>query len=328
METGTNIQKLVQVSKMYYMEGLTQEIIAKSLGISRSAVSMLLTEAKHTGIVQIQIKDPSVNNEELAAELEQRFHLKKCIVVPSSIHNEDILLKIVASQASRFASDIMSSHSSIGVAWGSTCYEFMHSFSDDTQLCDISVVPLIGGSPLLSREFQLNESVRDFAEKLRGIPVFIYSPGIVDTLEDKKRCLESMYMQAIIEKWKTLDFAILGIGRPPESYERNQSKYVTSNMLDEINKFPDKAIGDLCARRFNIKGEILDCSYNSKLIGIDEAGLRNVSQVLAVAVGTNKIFSIIGALNTQLLHYFVTDEDTAKQVINVLDNKSIHALNP
>ena len=63
MEQSRDIQKLVQIAKMYYIEGMTQESIAKIIGISRSTVSQLITEAKNAGLVQITIKDPAANNQ-------------------------------------------------------------------------------------------------------------------------------------------------------------------------------------------------------------------------------------------------------------------------
>ena len=177
-----NLQKMVQAAKMYYQEGLTQETIAKKLRTSRPAVSLLLAEARKNGVVQIKIKDPEVNNEELAGQFQKRFGLKKCLVVPCGIRQEDVVLKIVASQAARFASRMMKSHTTVGTSWGGSCYEFMQAFPEDTELCNITVVPLVGGSTLLTREFQLIESVREFSEKLRGTPVVLYSPGFVDTI--------------------------------------------------------------------------------------------------------------------------------------------------
>ncbi len=41
-----DIQKLVEISKMYYNERMTQEVISKYFSISRSAVSLALAEAK------------------------------------------------------------------------------------------------------------------------------------------------------------------------------------------------------------------------------------------------------------------------------------------
>ncbi len=318
MEQIRDIQKLVQISKMYYMEGMTQEIIAKEVGISRSAVSQLLTEAKNAGLVQITIKDPFVNNEELSGEFVRRFGLRNCLVVPTGIKKHNLLLRIVVAMTTRFMQDLMTSHSSFGLAWGSACYEFMQAFPDDTDLCDITVVPLIGGSPLVNQEFQINECVRRFAEKVNGTPLFMYSPGIVESLKDKKRFLESSYMQAIIEQWKHLDCAVIGIGRYSEPYDGYQ--FNSEALLSRVLKHPDCTVGDLCARYFNIRGEILKCTHNDKLIGIDETGLRSVKSVLAIAVGDSKVFPIIGALNSGLLNYLATDEHTANQVLNLLDS--------
>lgn len=322
----TELQEMVQVARMYYKDGLTQNKIAKEFGISRSSISILLTEAKKRGIVQINIMDPLANNETLSSQMENLFGLEKCIVVPGGKYKEKILLQMVALQASKFMAEIMSSHTCVGISWGSACYEFIRAFPEETELCDINVVPLIGGSPLLAQEFQLNESVRNFAEKLRGIPTLIYSPGMVDTLEDKKRILDSAYMQSILEKWACLDVAIVGIGRPPKVFDEHNTEYIGRNMLDIINESPDIPVGDLCARRFNIKGEFIQCNYNDRLIGIDENGLRNAKKIMAVAIGKEKIFSIIGALNTKLLNYLVLDEMTAQNIIQTFQAKSIKAI--
>ena len=100
-----------------------------------------------------------------------------------------------------------------------SCYEFMQAFPEDTELCNITVVPLVGGSPLLTREFQLIESVREFSEKLRGTPVVLYSPGFVDTIEDKNGIWEAFTCSRF---WKVedLDFAVIGVGRPRSPMSR------------------------------------------------------------------------------------------------------------
>ncbi|NLT12857.1 MAG: hypothetical protein GXY05_00795 [Clostridiales bacterium] len=337
---NSDIQKLVEISRMYHNQGMNQEQIAKVFGISRSAVSMHLAEAKNIGIVQVQIKDPSENNEKLASELAERFRLRKCIVVPSGSHKDDVLLRITTSQAARFASEtLFTSHSSVGTAWGSTCREFMRAFPEDTNLCDVNVVPLVGASPLLTQEYQLNESVRMFAEKMRGFPLFIYSPGLVETLEDKRRIMESTFMQSILDRWKNTDYAVLGIGRHRRweelrgVYQRmglgakpedmRQAHRGSRTMLEEINSYTDLAVGDLCARQFNIHGEFTQSDYNSKLIGIEGDVLKTIKHVMAIAVGSEKVFAIIGALRTNIIHYFITDENTAIQVLDLLNSGAL-----
>ncbi len=320
---NTDIQKLVEIAKMYHTQGMTQEKIANVFGISRSAVSMFLSEAKSIGIVSVQINDPSENNRELAECFEKEFGLRRCIVVPNGTFNEEVLLRIVTSQAARFAADTFTSHSSVGIAWGNTCYDFMRSFPEDTGLCDISVVPMVGASPLLTQEYQLNESIRMFADKLRGYPLFIYAPGLVDTMEDKKRITESTFMQPIFDRWQNMDYAILGIGRLQERDELRQFRCGGQNMLEEIERCSDIVVGDICARRFNIKGEFIECDYNNKLIGVDGKILKTTKNVTAIAVGSSKVFAIIGALRTGVIHNFVIDESTAKQALDLLKSSAL-----
>lgn len=321
------IQEMVQIAKMYHNEGLTQDKIAKELGISRSTISMFLTEAKKRGIIQVTIKDPLVNNQEIAGEFEKRFDLKKCIVVPGgNIQQEKVILRMAAYQAAKYLVDILSSHMTVGISWGSSCYEIMKVFPEETRLCDMVVVPLIGGSPLLSQEFQINESVRNFAEKLRGIPTLIYSPGMVDSIDDKKRVMESRYMQSIIEKWNNIDMAIVGIGQPPQFYDRSIGSESPGNMLDIVNQYPDSAVGDLCGRRIDINGNFIRCNYNDRIIGIEEESLRKTGDILALAVGGEKIFPIIGALHTHILSYLVMDEATAINILDILDSGAIQSL--
>ena len=49
------IERMVNVARLYYEQNMTQNEIAKELGISRPLVSILLTEAKACGIVTISI---------------------------------------------------------------------------------------------------------------------------------------------------------------------------------------------------------------------------------------------------------------------------------
>ena len=320
---NANIQKLVEISRKYYEQNMTQDSIAKIFRMSRSAVSMALTEAKSMGIITIQIKDPSENNREIAEQMERRFGLKKCIVIPSGTYEDHTLLRILASQAVRFAADIFYSHSSIGVAWGNTLNEFMSNFPSETTLCDITVVPLVGTSPLLTSEFQLNESVRMFAEKLRGYPVFIYSPGMVDTMEDKERIIRSSYMQPVLDLWQHLDFAVIGIGRVSDESGKKKMQSSYQNMLEQVCMCPEMAVGDICARRINIRGEFIENDFNRKLICITDDSLSRAKEILALAVGSRKALAIIAALRTELIHYFITDENTALQVLNLMDNPDL-----
>lgn len=316
MKARYDIQMMVQVSKMYYLEGLTQNIIAKKLGISRSFISMILTEAREFGIVEITIKDPKNNVDDVADNFIQRYGLKGCLVIPTAIDSTHLIRKVIASQGADFAENIIKSHSTIGIAWGSTCYEFMLSFTNKIKLNDVNVVPLIGGTSRISSEYQLNEMVRMFAEKVHGTPSFIYAPAIAESIEDKELYMQSKYMKSIVEKWNNMDVAIISAG--VTAALQQQGEYDVNVLKEQYENDENMVVGDIGARRYNLKGDFQDNDYNSKVMGISEEDLRKVKNVICIAAGKQKVLPIIGALRTKVIDYFITDETTARSVLALL----------
>lgn len=317
METRHDIHIMVQVAQMYYIDGLTQEKIAQKLGVSRSSVSMILTEARDFGIVDIRIKNPQANNERLSKKMVDKFGLEKCYVIPFNVKLKKMLTKIVASQGAVIVGQEIKNHSSLGVAWGTTCYECMSAFRNTDNLYDVQVVPLIGGTNRIASEYQLNEMVRMMAEKLQGLPLLMYAPALAESIEDKHLYMKGANMQPIVEKWETLDVALISVGAPPEYYD-SKLLYHPEEAINEFEDDPKRAVGDICARRFNMNGEFFDNAYNHKIIGIGEDELREVGKVVCVAAGDHKVLSIIGALRADIIDILVTDETTAARMLRLV----------
>ena len=53
-----NLELQHRIAKLYYIEDLKQESIARRLNISRYKVSRVLKKAKDNGLVRIQILEP------------------------------------------------------------------------------------------------------------------------------------------------------------------------------------------------------------------------------------------------------------------------------
>lgn len=77
LDDNVKTQKMVEIAKMYYEEDLTQNEIAKRLGVSRPLVSKMLADAKEAGIVTIQINSPFVSNDFLMEEIKKNTILKE-----------------------------------------------------------------------------------------------------------------------------------------------------------------------------------------------------------------------------------------------------------
>ena len=60
MLSGKERTDLVNVARLYYEQGLTQDQVAKRIGVSRPLVSKMLTRAREAGIVHIEIRTANI----------------------------------------------------------------------------------------------------------------------------------------------------------------------------------------------------------------------------------------------------------------------------
>ena len=57
-EAADDLLLLADVAQQYYLEDMTQEQIARRIGVSRSNVSRMLKDARERGVVEIRIHHP------------------------------------------------------------------------------------------------------------------------------------------------------------------------------------------------------------------------------------------------------------------------------
>src|SRR5690606_39686691 len=75
-------QLLADVSEMYYEEGMTQQHIAHSVGVTRSAISRMLSEARREGIIETHLRRPRRFDRALEAALARRIGWQSAHAVP------------------------------------------------------------------------------------------------------------------------------------------------------------------------------------------------------------------------------------------------------
>jgi deoxyribonucleoside regulator len=317
LEAKYDVQLMVKVAQMYFIDGLKQEDIAKQLQISRSLISMILTEAKEVGIVEINVRNPMLNNDELAGEIESMFNLKKCIIVPTAVQDTGTLRKLVAQRAVDVFNEEIGNRNTVGLAWGRTCYEFVSYYKPGKIFKDVNIVPLIGGSNQTAPYFQLNEMVRLFTEKINGSPFFLHAPALTASPEEQELFMKSPSMQVILEKWANLDIIICGIGTLPDPVNTDREIYTGENEIyTQLGK--NEVIGDICAKYFNIQGDFVKAENSHRIISIPLEQLRIAKKIICVASGTEKDQSVLGALRTDIVDVFVSDEQTAKAVLRLM----------
>jgi DNA-binding transcriptional regulator LsrR (DeoR family) len=314
MDTRFDVSLLVKVAQMYYTEGLKQEDIARQLGISRSLISMILTEAREVGIVEIRVRDPLLNDEKLSRRMQVAFKLKDCVVIPTTVRDESALRKFVAQRTVAVVNSMLKNKAVIGLGWGRGCHQFVSVYSKGGESKDISVVPLVGGSNQLAPYFQLNELVRIFADKLEGKPYFVHAPSLVSNAEERDLYCSSSTMKPIAAKWRSMDIVVASIGTLPKTQENGREIYKGEG---EIYKQLEgvEVVGDICARYFTIDGEFIRSKFYDRIVGVRIEDLKNARSVVCMAAGSDKASAVLGAVRTGVVNTLICDQNTAEAVL-------------
>ncbi|WP_394514346.1 sigma factor-like helix-turn-helix DNA-binding protein [Priestia aryabhattai] len=71
-------RQLVKVANLYYMDGWTQEQIAKKVGVSRPIISRILQKARDSKVVEVYIKDENIHTVELEQQFRKAIWIERC----------------------------------------------------------------------------------------------------------------------------------------------------------------------------------------------------------------------------------------------------------
>lgn len=306
------LNKVIEAAKLYYLLDYNQNEIAKILGVSRPTVSRLLQQAKSEGIVQITIMDPTENVESLAAQLEKKFQLKKAIVASIPQYEDHIIKNYLGEKAAAYLDSIVKEDDIIGVTWGTTLYHIAIELKQKF-VKNVKVVQLKGGVSHAETNTYASEILYLFGKAYNTTPLNLPLPAIVDHVVVKQAMEADRHIRRILELGKQANIAIFTIGSIKTDSLLFQLGYFTDSDLDSLY---GKAVGDICSRFFDKNGQICNESLNERTLGVNLDVLSKKEYSIVVAGGPNKIEGIYGALTGSYANVLITDQFTARFLLD------------
>lgn len=304
--------KVVEAAKLYYLLDYNQSDIAKELGVSRPTVSRLLQLAKEEGIVQIKIVDPTEDGENLAKKLEQKFNLKRAVVAHVPQYEDHVIKTYLGESAANYLHEITNDGDTIGVTWGTTLYHTAVELKQKP-LKDVKVVQLKGGVSHSETNTHMNEILYLFGKAYNTSPHHLPLPAIVDHVVVKQAMEADRHIKRILEMGREANIALYTIGPIKSESLLFQLGYFTE---DEIKGLSSQAVGDICSRFFDSNGQICNEQLNARTLGIELEELKKKDKSILVAGGAHKIEGIYGALKGQFANVLVTDQYTARFLLD------------
>ena len=298
-------KQMQEAAILYYEKNCTQSEIAKIMNLSRQTVSKILNDAKKENIVEIKIHNPEVTFRELEDEICKKFNLKNLIVCGVSTDDERLCRLMTVKKASECVlSKIESGNKKIAISWGRTVQMLISEFPEIHTSGNL-VFPLFGATDQEQAYFLSNELARSFADKIGACVKYAWFPYKPDNIADSELFKNTSYYKKILDLWKNIDIAIVGIGG--------------GEIIDTFGKifgYSEKchsAVGDISTHFFDIDGNFVELYKNTLCARVDN--LKNAKETIAVACGMDKVDAIIGALRTGIIDTLIIDEHTARGIL-------------
>ncbi len=306
---------LYRVARAYYGDGLTQQEIARDLGLSRPKVSRLLQRARDAGVVNITLVPPSGGLSELEQALETRYGLMEALLVPvSDVDDPDRVACELGPAAAECLLRRVSSGDVIGLAWGCSVLGMVDALPAQP-LADAMVVQLNGGLGPVGALEHSTDVARKAAQKLGARLRLLPAPGIVSSVAAATALRSDFQISEVLKLAARCDIAVVGLGVPtPDSVLLRDGNIITSE--DLISLEAAGAVGDVLLRYLNASGQAAHLALNERVIGITLDDLARIPLVVVVAGGTAKRQIIRAALRAGFADVLVTDQATAEALIS------------
>ena len=306
---------LVAAAELYYREQLSQHEIATRLGVSRSTVSRMLQLAREQGIVRIEIRRPESDGarspEQLADALRSALGLRRVVVVPPAPRGG--VQPLVAPALAEVAALGLRPGDALAVSWGRTVLELARA-RRWPPLPGVLLVPAIAGFEERDARFQTNDIARRVADASGADLSLIHAPA-VPSARLRRSLLADEDISGRLAVWDRLAAAVVGIGPPLAEADTGPAHVMAA--AGELRG----AAGDVVSRYFDVEGRPVTFAGERLLLGVSREQLRSAGTVIAVAAGSAKGASIVGAARAGLVDVLVTDEATAGAALTAMGSR-------
>ena len=310
---------LVRVAWLYYVASMTQEEVAGRLGLHRTRVTRLLSEARDRGLVSVTIQHDTARLLEVERALEQRFGLDACLTTPpigiEAAGPDGALLRLQGAVARRavgiagagfLRNELALGPVTVGVSWGRTIAEVASQLVGSRNP-EARFVSLMGS---LTRNSASNpfEVVQALAARTGGQGYYLPVPFIADTRADRDVLMSQRSVAGTIALARAATMHLISVGELQEgALLREQS------MLSETELGGVRAAGAVCdtlGRLFAADGREIEHDVSRRTLAFDVADLRHKTVVL-LAGGPEKVAAIAALLSSGLVTTLIVDGDTA-----------------
>lgn len=327
---------MARVAWLYYVAELNQEATAQRLGITRARVNKLLSDARDSGLVSIQINDANVGMLPVEQAIRAKFGLEFCVCTPAllgagtgeaTLETDGREVSAARALLQRFAfrgvgmaaAAHLKRHldskrdAVVGTGWGRTLQQMTLNLAG-VSAPRARFISLMG-SLTANSSYNPFEVVHALARTTGGEGYVLPVPFIADTAAARDVLLSQQIVQQALKIARSTTVAYVSIGELTERSLLRTEGMISAAELETLRAAG--AIGDTNGLFFDAKGRPVDHGLNERTLAVGFEDLRKTS-VVALVAGVEKAAAAQAFLESGVPRGMIIDGDTALELLRRL----------
>lgn len=321
-KSNSEIKRLEDAARagwLYYVAKNTQDEIAKKLSVSRQSAQRLVALAVNEGLIKVRLDHPIAQCMDLAEQLKATFGLIECEIVPSDPADPSAIIGL-AQRGATILERYLKLDQPQTLAFGTG--RALKACIDElpTMQCPQHKIVSLLGNMMSDGSASPFDIVVSMADRVKSKHYPMPLPVVANSVEEKNTFHDLQPVRSILKLVKQADATFVGIGHMSESSPLFVDGFISTNELN--NLLDDDATGEIISWVFDKKGMLLSNSVSERVASAPLT-VNSEKPVYGIAAGEDKVIAIHSALQGKLINALITNEHTAKQILNRENNQDI-----
>jgi deoxyribonucleoside regulator len=303
---------IAEIAWLYYIKGLTQSEIAKKKELSRPTVISYLKLAKSRGIVSIKVNPLHGRMNDIADQIQERFHLETVYVVADQQGSDLETLEAVCEFAAHALPDFLDPKDQLGVSWGETL-SIMANMVPFVPIPGLVVRQLIGSmaNPLV---MTAESCTTEIARRLDAKCVNLNAPAVCSNAKLAEALRKEHIISQQLEKLRDCNKAVYSVS--PCTPDTHVVRFKISTR-EELKAYEKRgAVCNLAGRFLDVGGNAVKGELDDRLFSVQLSDLRRMRGMLVVS-GMHKAIPAVSVLRGGYADCIVLDEKLAKAILKI-----------
>ena len=306
---------VAKAARMYFLDGRSQDDIARVLGTSRSNVSRMLTTARDLGIVEIRIQDEHGRDTDLEDALTERFGLIHARVAAFRPRRDALVA--TSALAADWLEHTLRDGQTLALSSGTTMQAVAEAVAVD-EPCRAEIVPLVGGLPPGGSAMAGHELVHALAARLGATYRCLNGPALLHSDAACEALLAEPSIASIVDRARAADLALVGIGAFGSGSATTVLNGLGLTAAQRREFLAQGPVGSTCCRFYDASGRPIRGVVHDRVLAVDLDDLRRIPTVVGVATGAEKAAAVIAALRGGLVDGLIADASLAHSILTAV----------